>query len=151
MIVRGYSVNSSKVKKYFSGSAYTRRHLCLGHNSSPKIIHSIRCHVVPYFCFCSNMHLGQNLLLFICLFCHEVQIPVLNRSTLDETLLDAGDRLEELGDRRTYDQLRLLAERQSSCVRPFVENIETVERFYNNPISLAFDNNTLYLGTVEVA
>ena len=79
------------------------------------------------------------------------KIPVLNRSTLDETLLDAGDRLEELGDRRTYDQLRLLAERQSSCVRPFVENIETVERFYNNPISLAFDNNTLYLGTVEVA
>ena len=79
------------------------------------------------------------------------KIPVLSKGSLDEALLEAGDRLEELSDRRTSNKLRLLSERQSSCVRPFVENIEAVSRYYNNPISLAFDKETVYLGVSEVA
>lgn len=34
---------------------------------------------------------------------------------------------------------------QSSCVRPFVENINTVNRLYNQPMELVFDQENIYL------
>ena len=36
-----------------------------------------------------------------------------------------------------------------SCVRPFIENIEVVERLYNNSMSLIFNQEKLYLGVAE--
>ena len=77
------------------------------------------------------------------------KIPVLKKSPVDEVLLDAGDKLEKLGSRRAEQQMQKLVERQSSVVRPFIENIETVERLYNNPITMAFDKDTVYLGIAE--
>mgnify|MGYP003316430823 CR=1 FL=1 len=40
-----------------------------------------------------------------------------------------------------------LVDRQSSCVRSFIDNIDMVNRMYNQPMTLIFNEETLYLGS----
>ena len=77
------------------------------------------------------------------------KVPVISKGPVDEALIEAGSKLDRLGTRRSVQQLKKLVDRQSSCVRPFVDNIETVDRLYNNAISMVFDKDTLYLGAAE--
>lgn len=79
------------------------------------------------------------------------KVPVISKGPVDEALIEAGSKLDKLGTRRSVQQLKKLVDRQSSCVRPFVDNIETVDRLYNNAISMVFDKDTLYLGIEEEA
>ena len=77
------------------------------------------------------------------------KVPVLSKGPVDEALIEAGSKLDRLETRRTFQQLRKLVDRQGSCVRPFVENIDMVDRLYNNSISMVFDKDTIYLGVSE--
>lgn len=77
------------------------------------------------------------------------KVPVLNKAPVDKALIGAGTKLDRLEDQRTVQQLRKLADRQVSCVRPFVENIEMLDNLYNHPISMVFDSETVYLGISE--
>ena len=79
------------------------------------------------------------------------KVPVISKGPVDEALIEAGSKLDKLGTRRSVQQLKKLVDRQSSCVRPFVDNIETVDRLYNNAITMVFDKDTLYLGIEEEA
>ena len=77
------------------------------------------------------------------------KVPVLSKGPVDEALIEAGSKLDRLETQRTVQQLRKLVDRQGSCVRPFVENIETVDRLYNHSLSMVFDKDTVYLGVAE--
>lgn len=77
------------------------------------------------------------------------KMPVLSKGPVDEVLIEAGGKLDKLGNKRTVQRLRKLVDHQSSCVRPFIDNIETVDRLYNNDINVFFDKDTLYLGVEE--
>ena len=77
------------------------------------------------------------------------KVPVLGKGQIDKALIDTGNKLDQLGAQRTVQQMRRLVDRQSSCVRPFIENIESVELLYNNPISMVFDKETVYIGIAE--
>lgn len=77
------------------------------------------------------------------------KVPVISKGQIDETLIEAGDKLDRLGTRRSKQQLKKLVDRQSSCVRPFVEIIESVNQLHNNPISMVFDNENIYLGSAD--
>lgn len=79
------------------------------------------------------------------------KIPVLSKGPVDEALIDAGGKLDRIGTKRNVQHMQKLVDYQSSFVSPFVENIETVERFYNNPIRLVFNKDTLYLDVEEEA
>ena len=79
------------------------------------------------------------------------KVPVLGKGPVDEILIETGSKLDKVGSKRIAQQLRKLAERQSACVRPFVENIEMVERLYNNSISMVFDKEAVYLDVVKEA
>lgn len=79
------------------------------------------------------------------------KIPVISKSQLDENLIGAGERLESFGDRRVQTRMRQLVDQQSSCIRPFVENIETIGRLYNRPMALVFNGEDLYLGEAAEA
>ena len=59
------------------------------------------------------------------------KMPVISKSQIDETLIEAGERIG------TY------------CVRPFIDNINTVNRLYNEPVELIFNSETLYLGAAS--
>lgn len=79
------------------------------------------------------------------------KIPVISKTQLDENLIGAGERLESFGDRRVQTRMRQLVDQQSSCIRPFVENIETIGRLYNRPMALVFNGEDLYLGEAAEA
>ena len=82
--------------------------------------------------------------------------PAFNKKNVDEALSDAsaklaeaGDRLDKLGTQRTQKQLSKLVARSENCVTPFLENIDMLERLYNNSLSMAFDKDTVYFGVAE--
>lgn len=77
------------------------------------------------------------------------KIPVISKLQIDETLIDAGHRLGEYGDRRVKTTMRQLVEQQSGCVRPFIENITTINRLYNQPLAIVFNNEALYISVAE--
>lgn len=75
------------------------------------------------------------------------KIPGINKSQIDETLIEAGERIGAYKNRRVQTTMQQLLERQSSCVRPFIDIINAVNRLYNEPVTLIFNHDTLYLGS----
>lgn len=75
------------------------------------------------------------------------KIPVISKSQIDETLIEAGEKLGAYKERRVTTTMHRLVDRQSSCVRPFIDNIDMVNRMYNQTITLIFNEENLYLGT----
>lgn len=75
------------------------------------------------------------------------KIPGINKSQIDETLIEAGERIGAYKNRRVQTTMQQLLEKQSSCVRPFIDNINAVNRLYNEPVTLIFNHDTLYLGS----
>ena len=75
------------------------------------------------------------------------KIPGINKSQIDETLIEAGERIGAYKNRRVQTTMQQLLERQSSCVLPFIDNINAVNRLYNEPVTLIFNHDTLYLGS----
>ena len=75
------------------------------------------------------------------------KIPGINKSQIDETLIEAGERIGAYKNRRVQTTMQQLLERQRSCVRPFIDNINAVNRLYNEPVTLIFNHDTLYLGS----
>lgn len=73
------------------------------------------------------------------------KIPVISKSQLDETLIEAGEKLGTYKERRITTTMHGLVERQSSCVRPFIDNIDMVNRMYNQSMTLIFNEENLYL------
>ena len=41
-----------------------------------------------------------------------------------------------------------LIEHQSNSIRPFIENIDTVNELYNKPVQLLVDKDNLYIATI---
>ena len=44
--------------------------------------------------------------------------------------------------------MKALIERQSNYVRPFIDNINTVNELHNNPVQLLVDKENLYIATI---
>ena len=63
------------------------------------------------------------------------KIPLVSKSPLDESLIAAGERLDTYEEHRILTAMRRLAHRQSSCVRPFIKQIDTINHVYNQPWS----------------
>lgn len=72
-------------------------------------------------------------------------IPVVSDSQIDETLIETGNQLDKICSKKTEDTMEQFRSNQSSCVSPFVENINTVNRLYNQPLELLFDQENIYL------
>ena len=71
-------------------------------------------------------------------------LPGNNHSQIDKTLVNARTRLQNSNTKRTNDNLEQLLTYQSSSVQQFVENINTVNKLYNDPIELLVDEENLY-------
>ena len=75
------------------------------------------------------------------------KIPVISRSQLDENLISAGETLGERSEDRSDESLGSLTEYSGDCVRPFVEQLNEINRVYNTPVTLLFDRDALYLSS----
>lgn len=76
------------------------------------------------------------------------KIPVISKGQADEALIAAGDKLDELNDGKLKKQMRSLIEHQSNSIRPFIENIDTVNELCNKPVQLLIDKDNLYISTM---
>ncbi len=73
------------------------------------------------------------------------KIPLISKSQLDENLISAGEKLSDYQQKRTSQAMKKLIDKQSSCVHPFIESIDSVSKLYNEPIEMFFDKDNLYL------
>lgn len=76
------------------------------------------------------------------------KIPVVGDTQADETLIAAGDKLNNIGAEKVHKQMKQLIERQSNFVRPFIENIDAVNKLSNSPVQLLVDKDNIYIGTI---
>lgn len=74
------------------------------------------------------------------------KIPVVSKSKWDTSLIQSGENLEKLNSQKRERIMKPLISSQSSFVRPFIDNVNTLNRLYNEPINIAFDSKNLYLG-----
>lgn len=76
------------------------------------------------------------------------KIPVISKGQADEALIAAGDKLDEINAGKVRKQMSSLIEHQSNAIRPFIENIDTVNELYNKPVRLLVDKENLYIATI---
>lgn len=76
------------------------------------------------------------------------KIPVISKGQADEALIAAGDKLDELNAGKLRKRINALIEHQSNSIRPFIENIDTINALYNKPIQLLADKENLYFSTI---
>lgn len=76
------------------------------------------------------------------------KIPVISKGQADEALIATGDKLDELNAGKLKKQMSSLIEHQSNSIRPFIENIDTVNELCNKPVQLLVDKENLYISTI---
>jgi hypothetical protein len=74
------------------------------------------------------------------------KVPIISKTQIDESLIERGEKLSETASKRTKQTMEQFLEKQSAYVRPFIENINTVNRLYNQPLEILFDAENLYIG-----
>jgi len=72
------------------------------------------------------------------------KIPVVSKGSVDEALVSAGEKLVKVNTKKTQKTMKILAESASKCSSLFVENIEEVNRIYNQPHEILFDTENIY-------
>lgn len=77
------------------------------------------------------------------------KVPVVNKSQLDANLIEASGRLGKFSSKKAEKTMDRLANNQSCYVQPFVENINAVNRLYNQPMEFLFDKENLYIGNPQ--
>ncbi len=73
------------------------------------------------------------------------KIPVISKTQIDENLIAAGKNLERKTLDEKSDTLALLLSKQSSNVTPFIENLKTIEKVFNKPLKMFFDEDSIYI------
>ena len=73
------------------------------------------------------------------------KIPVVSKSQIDENLLESSSRLKNYRSQRTEKTMEQWVGIQVSAIQVFIENIYTVNRLFNHPMELLFDNENIYI------
>lgn len=77
------------------------------------------------------------------------KIPKISDGQIDENLIEAGDKVQSFSEKRTENTMELFAHEHCTCVNPFVDNINAVNRIYNEPVQLLFDRENIYFSLPE--
>lgn len=73
------------------------------------------------------------------------KVPVIGKSQIDETLIEAGNKLDEVGLKIKMNTFTQIVNKHNSNVRPFLENIKTINKLYNQPLELFYDQKSIYI------
>lgn len=76
-------------------------------------------------------------------------IPKISDGKVDENLIKAGNRVDDFNIKRTETTMELFANDRVTSIQPFIDNIDTVNRIYNRPMEMLFDNENIYFGLAE--
>lgn len=73
------------------------------------------------------------------------KIPVISKSQLDENLISAHKDIENVKIEKTEKIMKIFSKRKSSCVYTFTENINTINKLYNQHTDILIDQEAIYL------
>ena len=76
-------------------------------------------------------------------------LPLINKSPLDEALLSTSERHAARGEAKVGKAMSSILDLKSSCIRPFIENIDTINALFNHPINMFFDEESIYLESAK--
>lgn len=76
-------------------------------------------------------------------------LPLINKSPLDEALLSTSERHAARGEAKVGKAMSSILDLKSSCIRPFIENIDTINALFNHPINMFFDEENIYLESAK--
>ncbi|MBQ3291175.1 MAG: hypothetical protein IJH43_02210 [Mogibacterium sp.] len=74
--------------------------------------------------------------------------PALDLLDVDDALKKGSDSLNKINTRKIRNELKKLENKQAVFIRPFVQNIALVDRAYNEPMQVLFDDKYVYLPEV---
>ena len=73
------------------------------------------------------------------------KVPVVSKLPVDEVLMETGERLEKFESNKTNETLKNFIDVRSSQVRLFVDNINTVNKLYNEPLEFLVYKEYIYI------
>ena len=77
------------------------------------------------------------------------KIPKISDTQMDEKFIELGDKVQNKSEKRTESTMEFFAHEQCTCVNPCIDNLNMVNRIYNAPIALLFDNENIYFSLPE--
>lgn len=75
------------------------------------------------------------------------KIPNISKSRIDEALIKSGEKISSYTEQQVHENMNKLLDQCGGCVRPFIDNINDLARIYNEPLSIFFNDDTVYLGS----
>ena len=79
----------------------------------------------------------------------KISIPVIEKANIDDTLLEAGEKLGKLEEKMTADTMKKLIEKQDVLSRPFTDSLKRISELYNQPVTMLMDKDNIYIGIGE--
>ncbi len=73
------------------------------------------------------------------------KMPIISKSSLDETLIQSGKRLNRFKEKGMDETIGHFISMKDSNVQPFVKGIETIDKLCHQPTEMLFDCENLYL------
>lgn len=77
------------------------------------------------------------------------KVPLINRSQFDESLIESSSKFKKIGSKMTGKTLKQFINKQSSNVRPFIDNINTINKLHNQPMDLLVDQENIYIRNID--
>lgn len=72
-------------------------------------------------------------------------MPKLSKTMLDEVLIGSSEKIESLESKRIEKATNMFIQHKDSGIKDFADNIKTIDKLYNQPMELVFDNKNIYL------
>ncbi|MEG0359434.1 MAG: hypothetical protein RR598_09235, partial [Anaerorhabdus sp.] len=73
------------------------------------------------------------------------KVPVIGDTQIDENLIESGKKIKEFAKNNSNKNLEDIINFQTTTVRPFIDNIKTINRLYNGNTQYFFDSQNLYI------
>ena len=70
---------------------------------------------------------------------------MIKNTIINESVLKGSEKLEELGNKKTEETMSAFIENRTDEVTVFSDSINNVDKLYNYPVKLLFDNSNIYL------
>lgn len=74
--------------------------------------------------------------------------PAMDLLEVDEVLKDGSVKLNKINTTKIEKELKGLNKKQAVYIRPFIDNLAIVEKAYNEPVQVMFDDEYVYLPEV---
>ena len=73
------------------------------------------------------------------------KIPGINKSKLEANLIEASGKLMDAQTNKMKNLTEVLSDSQKDCVSVFIHNIQIIDRLFNYPLQIMFDEENIYL------